>query len=173
MCCSNRLKNMCDYLYQRMFPGSIKNNNILPTCIIDYKETVPFVPNISRGQVIKVYDGDTITIASKLPYPDSPMYRFQVRLAGIDCPEIKGPDENEKFMALCAKKEMTDLVLHKNVILKNVSIEKYGRLLADVYINNTHLNEHMLKNRLAITYDGTTKKSQIDWKKYHLTGEII
>uniref|UniRef100_A0A6C0E2H2 TNase-like domain-containing protein n=1 Tax=viral metagenome TaxID=1070528 RepID=A0A6C0E2H2_9ZZZZ len=136
-------------------------------CIIDYKETIPFVPDIQDGHVIKVYDGDTITIASKLPYVDSPLYRFQVRLKGIDCPEIKGKTEDEIFIALCAKKEMELMVMQKRVTLKNVTIEKYGRLLADVYVNDIYVNGHMLKNRLAVPYDGKTKKPPENWKVYH------
>lgn len=55
---------------------------------INYVDTIPFVPPITSGKVIKVYDGDTITIASKLPYDHSPIYRFSVRLLGIDSPEM-------------------------------------------------------------------------------------
>ena len=55
-----------------------------------WKDTMPFIPPISGGVVIKVYDGDTITIASKLPYKKSPLYRFSVRMNGIDAPELKG-----------------------------------------------------------------------------------
>jgi endonuclease YncB( thermonuclease family) len=117
------------------------------------------VPNIQSGHVIKVYDGDTITIASKLPYADSPLYRFQVRLRGIDCPEIHGKTEDEKSMALCARTEMETLVMQKTVILKNVGTEKYGRLLADVYINDIHVNSHMLQKGLALPYSGKTKTS--------------
>ena len=40
---------------------------------IDVKDTMPFIPPIEKGIVVKVYDGDTITIVSKLPYPDSPL----------------------------------------------------------------------------------------------------
>ena len=35
---------------------------------ITYKDTIPFLVPITEGKVIKVYDGDTITVASKLPY---------------------------------------------------------------------------------------------------------
>ena len=84
---------------------------------IDWKDTIEFVPPVEKGIVIKVYDGDTITIASKLPYLSSPLYRFSVRLNGIDCPEIKSKDENEKQCAQIAKKEMSDLILNKIVIL--------------------------------------------------------
>ena len=108
---------------------------------IEWKDCIPFVPPIAMGFVIKVYDGDTITIASKLPYPDSPLYRFSVRLNGIDCPEIKSKDKYEKECAQIAKQVMTDLVFNRVVLLKNVGTEKYGRILADVYIDQIHLND--------------------------------
>lgn len=57
---------------------------------IKWEDTVEFKFPVPSGKVIKVYDGDTITIASKMPYDNSPLYRFHVRLNGIDTPEIKG-----------------------------------------------------------------------------------
>jgi endonuclease YncB( thermonuclease family) len=119
-----------------------------------------------------VYDGDTITIASKLPYPESPLYRFQVRLNGIDCPELKSKSEDEKTIALLAKKEMEDLTFQKIVYLKNSQNEKFGRILADVYIDNIHLNTHMLSKRLAVAYDGGTKRVPESWIKYHYADDM-
>lgn len=139
---------------------------------IDWKDTVQFVPPVEKGIVIKVYDGDTITIASKLPYPESLLYRFSVRLNGIDCPEIKGKDENEKQCAEIAKQEMNNLIMNKIVTLKNIQTEKYGRILADVYIDDLHLNNYMLEKRLAIAYDGGTKKCPKNWMQYYVTGEF-
>jgi len=139
---------------------------------IKWEDTTPFIPPINSGLVIKVYDGDTITIASKLPYPNSLLYRFSVRLNGIDCPEIKGKTDNEKRCAQVAKKLMSDLVLEKVVILKNVQTEKYGRILADVYINDIHVNQYMLDKRVAVKYDGGTKIVPKDWMNYYLTGEL-
>ena len=139
---------------------------------IDWKDTTQFVPPIEKGIVIKVYDGDTITIASKLPYTDSLLYRFSVRLNGIDCPEIKGNDEYEKQCAQIAKQELSNLIMNKIVTLKNVQTEKYGRILADVYIDDLHLNNYMLEKRLAVTYDGGTKKCPKNWMNYYNTGEL-
>lgn len=139
---------------------------------IDWKNTTQFVPPIEKGIVIKVYDGDTITIASKLPYSTSLLYRFSVRLNGIDCPEIKGNDENEKQCAQIAKQEMSNLVMNKIVTLKNTKTEKYGRILADVYIDDLHLNNYMLEKRLAVTYDGGTKKCPKNWMNYYIKGEL-
>ena len=34
---------------------------------VTYEDTVPFIPPITSGKVVKVYDGDTLTIAGRLP----------------------------------------------------------------------------------------------------------
>ena len=128
---------------------------------ITYSDTLPFVPPISHGKVIKVYDGDTITIASKLC---DKMYRFPVRLNGIDTPEIKGKTATEKELAKKARDALSNIVMDKMVVLKNVSTEKYGRLLADVYIGDLCLNEWMLENKYAVKYDGGTKIIPDEWK---------
>jgi micrococcal nuclease len=125
-----------------------------------WQNTVPFVPPVTSGKVIKVYDGDTITIASKLPYDDSPVYRFSVRLTGIDSPEIKGTTVVERELAKKSKDALSDIILGKIVYLKKVDTEKYGRLLADVYYENLHLNQWMLDNHYAYPYDGGTKLKQ-------------
>jgi len=70
---------------------------------INYKDTLAFIPPVKFGKVIKVYDGDTITIAARLPFEGSPIYRFSVRLAGIDSAEIKGGSKNETEIAKIAR----------------------------------------------------------------------
>jgi endonuclease YncB( thermonuclease family) len=135
-------------------------------------EIKKFIPPIKDGKVIKVYDGDTITIISKLPYLDSPLYKFSVRLLGIDCPEIKGKDKSERECAQLAKNELTELIMDKIITLENVQTEKYGRILADVYLDKIHINDYLLKKRLAVIYDGTTKKSPKNWMDYYMKGEF-
>lgn len=125
---------------------------------IKWNDTSPFIPDIEGGYVIKVYDGDTITIAQRLPYLKSPLYRFSVRLAGIDSPEIKGKTDEEKSAAKISQKVLEKLVLNKNITIKNVKTEKYGRLLADVYLGDIHINRWLLDNNYAIPYVGGTKK---------------
>ena len=132
-----------------------------------WKSTIPFIPPIMGGKVIKVYDGDTITIASKLPSPYSPLYRFSVRINGIDCPEIKGKNDAEKECAKIARNKLCDIILDKVVILKNVGVEKYGRILADVYYEDHSISEWLLQNNLAVPYDGGTKVCPDNWMEYH------
>ena len=128
-----------------------------------WKNTVDFVPPVKCGKVIKVYDGDTITIASKLPLLYSPVYKFPVRLYGIDSPEIKGKSAAEIELAKQSRDALNELVFGKTVELRNVTREKYGRLLANVYVDGMHVNKWMLDNKYAVEYDGGTKTRPVNW----------
>jgi micrococcal nuclease len=142
-------------------------NTVPPVEIFDWSKVKPFIPPIKGGIVIKVYDGDTITIVSRLPYEDSELFKFSIRLKGIDCPEIKSPNEDEKQLAIDARDALSRLLLHKFIILKNISTEKYGRILADVYLDEKHINKWMLEQKFAIEYNGGTKQKSDFWIKYH------
>jgi len=133
---------------------------------IKYKETKKFIPPIKKAYVIKVYDGDTFTIATTLPY-DKNIYRFSVRIRGIDCPELRTKNSNEKFVALLAKNFVISKILNKQVILRNIAYDKYGRLLADTFINKHNLANMLLQNNMAVTYDGGTKVCPKNWKIYY------
>jgi endonuclease YncB( thermonuclease family) len=124
----------------------------------EYNTTQPFVVPIERGKVIKTYDGDTITIAAKLPYKNSPIYRFSVRLNGIDTPEMKSTSEEERAMAIKARDALHELIYGKMIELKNVDTEKYGRVLADIWLEDIHVNQWLLDNKYAVKYDGGKKQ---------------
>lgn len=143
----------------------ISEEDVILTAI-EYKETIPFIPPVTCGKVVKVYDGDTITIASKMPWDNSPYYRFSVRINGIDCPEIKGKTESEKQCAILAREYVDSLVMSKIVHLENVKTEKYGRILADVFIEGVNIGQSLLEKKLAVVYDGGKKISPDDWMEY-------
>lgn len=98
------------------------------------------------------------------------LYKFQVRLRGIDCPEMRSKDENEKEIAHIAKKTVSQQILHKIVYLDNIDYDKYGRILADVYLDK--YKQHKLQDllicwRLAVVYDDGTKQPPTNWKQYN------
>lgn len=135
-----------------------KRSNVDRTsCSIKWEDTVPFICPVQSGVVIKVYDGDTITIASKIK-SESKTFRFSVRLSGIDSPEIRGKSEEERRVAQAAKQALSDQILNKYITMKNIKNEKYGRVLADVYINDLHLNQWMIDNNYAVPYNGGKKQ---------------
>jgi micrococcal nuclease len=161
-----RFINCCSCLRKRHQLPSIDETNIPLNPPINWKDTIQFVPPISGGQVIKVYDGDTITIASRIDIPNSPLYRFSVRLNGIDAPEIHGKNTDEKASAIYARDRLESLILHRFVHLKNQKTEKYGRILADVYLGDLYINQWLLDEKLVVPYDGGTKKSPESWLEY-------
>jgi endonuclease YncB( thermonuclease family) len=171
---SNSTNIKDDILISNLDKNILYKNYMSDGTDIKWEDTVEFTFPIKGGRVIKVYDADTITIASKLPYDDSPMYRLSVRLNGIDTPEMKGKGvlDEEKEAAKQARDFVSNLVLNKFVRLENIDSEKYGRILADVYIGNIHLNEILLKERYAVKYDGGTKVKPTSWLRYKLTGEL-
>ena len=132
---------------------------------INWENTKPFIPNIEYAKVIKVYDGDTITIAAKIHFLDCQYYRFSVRLAHIDSPELKTKNIDEKNYALKAKTELENVILNKMVNIKILKSDKYGRLLAEVIYDNKSINNWLLSNHLAVNYNGKTKKT-VDWEEY-------
>jgi endonuclease YncB( thermonuclease family) len=113
-------------------------------------------------KVVKVYDGDTITVASKFPKQSNNIYRFSVRLAGIDAPEMNADTIVEKEHAIESRNQLYDLVMNQTIVLDNIRVEKYGRLLAEVYLNDLHINSWLVENELAVPYDGG-KKQKIEY----------
>lgn len=140
---------------------------------LNIKDLPLFVPPLKTGKVIKVYDGDTITIASKVPgLYNSPIYKFSVRLDGIDTPEMRTKDEDEKEIAILARDALSEKIMDNEIRLENVKTEKYGRLLCDIYLGQSHLNKWLIDQKYALPYDGGTKVIPKSWKKYHKSGEI-
>lgn len=179
-------------LHRRM---STENTDTMGCCLttttneftsdeLNVKLLSEFVPPITRGRVVKVYDGDTITIASRVPgLANSPVYKFSIRLAGIDTPELRGSSDEEKEVALGARDALSARILDRDVQLRNVSLEKYGRLLCDVFDGGIgdvvgcddvalSLNSWLVQERWAVPYDGGTKRTPVSWKKYRETGDV-
>lgn len=115
-------------------------------------------------KVLKNYDGDTLTVN----IPDVPALigkNISVRVLGIDTPEIKTKDRCEKEAGRIARNLVASTLKNaQNVELHNIQRDKYFRILADVMVDGRSLKEILLKNNLAYSYDGGTKKHP-DWCK--------
>jgi micrococcal nuclease len=125
-----------------------------------------YTPKVKNPFVIKVYDGDTITVAGRIA-GEQTIYKFSVRLRGIDCPEMKTKNESEKYIAIKARDFVADLCLNKYVKLENCSNDKYGRLLADVIVNGKNISTLLIENKLAVAYDGGTKHVPKNWDMFY------
>jgi micrococcal nuclease len=92
------------------------------------------------GKVIRVSDGDTITVL------DANKSKHKIRLYGIDSPE-GGQAFGDK-----AKKATSSLVYGKNVEINVLDRDRYGREVGIVFHNNTNINGELLKQGYAWVY---------------------
>lgn len=135
--------------------------------MISWNQTVPFVVPLKQGTVIKVYDGDTITVASTLPFDGcSDVFRFPVRLRGVDAPEIRGKTDDERQAARISRDALRAKLLNQVVTLSDISTEKFGRLLANVSLGDVSINTWLVENRFAIRYYGRKKTQPESWLQY-------
>ena len=130
----------------------------------------PYIYRIK--QIIKVVDGDTIDADIDLGFDISLSKR--IRLAAVDTPESRTADANEKKYGLESKEWLKHKVENaKNILIKTElpdSTEKYGRIIGHLFINDqeTSLNNQMITEGYAWTYDGGTKKknfAELDAKR--------
>lgn len=123
----------------------------VPACATE-QPTPPMVID-ANADVIKVYDGDTITVDAH-PWPGISI-RTGVRVRGIDTPEIRGKCEGEKAAARVARDRMAKLA-GAAVRLENVGKGKYaGRVVADVITAaGDNAGQVLINEGLARPYDG-------------------
>jgi endonuclease YncB( thermonuclease family) len=129
------------------------------------------------GYCVKAYDGDTCTINIHTHVGNN---EWKVRLSGFDAPELKTKNPEEKRHGLACRDMLLELIHNKYVIVRCEKFEKYGRLLANVFIRAVvdnddeiktesctiddvlkvdllNVNQWMLKYTPCVPYDGGTK----------------
>ena len=122
-------------------------------------------PNPSRVypcEVRAVHDGDTVTVVvPEWPALFSPI---TVRLAGIDCPELRDPRPEIKAIAEKAAVRLRELLAGKQTELCSVRRDKYFRLLATLTAFDKETNAwrsvapFLLVDGLARPYTGRGPK---------------
>lgn len=97
---------------------------------LTYAECQPFCPNFDRAKCVRVQDGDTIDLATRMDGYGA--VRHTCRLVGIVVPDIRAKQKAEKTMAKIAREELRDLILHRVVAVTVHGTDKYGRLLIHI-----------------------------------------
>lgn len=113
--------------------------------------------------VTRVIDGDTIEVTVDCLF-DIAQKNLQVRLYGIDTPELSSTKVEIRTAAKAAKVRLTDLLQGKSVKLTSYKVidddldtDKYGRYLADVYLEDKNINQLMIQEGYAKEYFGGKK----------------
>ena len=103
-------------------------------------------------KVVRVYDGDTVKAVGH-------DIEIKVRLVGIDAPETsKKKREPGQPFGRKAEKYLAGLVLNKIVEIKGYGSDRYGRILAEIYIDKKNINLEMVKTGHAEIYQGNPPK---------------
>ena len=126
--------------------------------------------NFRVTEINKVLDGDTIDVTIDLGFD---LYKKErVRVAGVDTPEKRTRDLEEKALGIDAtnwlKKKLEDTINGDGELSIRTElvggVGKYGRLLGWLYINDSEvsLNELMIDEGYAWEYDGGTKQKDFE-----------
>ena len=126
--------------------------------------------NFRVVEINRVVDGDTIDVTIDLGF--DLFKKERVRVAGVDTPEKRTKDLDEKALGLDATYWMKsklegaidgddDLVIRTELV---GGMGKYGRLLGWLYIGDAELslNEQMIEEGYAWPYDGGTKQKNFE-----------
>lgn len=133
--------------------------NTLEQCTNHNTSKFGFKNLTTFAKVVRAYDGDTITVA--FDTCGLGFYQHNVRLLGIDCPEIRGKTPEEKAAAIAARDYMRYLILDKIVLVYITGTDKYGRLLARVLLNGEDVSDKMLAAGHAKPYLGGKREEWI------------
>ena len=111
------------------------------------KSTVASMPKVI---IRDCYDGDTCTTFKG----------ETIRLACIDTPELKGRNANP-IPAKLAKNFLNDLISNKEVSIKRITNDRYGRTVAELFIDEENIQELIVKKGFGKIYKRYSH--QCDW----------
>ena len=126
--------------------------------------------NFRVTKINRVVDGDTIDVTLDLGF--SLTKKERVRIAGVDTPEKRTRDPEEKILGIDAtnwmKEKLTETIKGDEELVIRTELKggvgKYGRLLGWLYVgdNDFSLNEQMITEGYAWAYDGGTKQKNFE-----------
>ena len=91
------------------------------------------------GKVVGITDGDTVTVLTD----DK---QIKIRLSEIDTPEKNQPYGQK------AKKALSDFIFGKTVRIEVDTIDRYGRTVGRIFLNDLNINKEMVKAGHARVY---------------------
>ena len=119
-----------------------------------------------KAIISKVVDGDTIDATIDLGFKT--WKKIRVRMEGINPPESRTRDLEEKKLGLAAKARLKEILEYNNneCVLKVSGVGKFGRALASVYVDTLsptsdktsiteiNVNKQLIEEGHAVAYDG-------------------
>ena len=112
-----------------------------------------------NAHLVRVVDGDTIDADIELGF--SVFMRDRIRLMGIDTPESRTRNLQEKSWGLAAKHRLIELLAETDgeftLVTEDMEKGKFGRVLGTIEINGKDANQTLIEENFAIPYEGGNK----------------
>ena len=123
-------------------------------------------------KVEKIVDGDTIDVVLDLGFDI--LYKSRVRLYGIDTPESRTRNLDEKVRGKMAAAFLKEAIEEGEKVCIQTKLKdsrgKFGRVLGDVVVDGVNINQSMVDNHHAVKYFGQSKD---DIEEEHLKNRQI
>ena len=115
-----------------------------------------------RVEIVRVVDGDTVDVDIDLGFGVW-LKKQRVRLYGIDTPESRTRDLNEKKYGLMAKEYLKEMISNGAILKTRLDGKgKYGRILGEfIVLDNevrVNVNQEMIDKHYGVAYYGQSKK---------------
>jgi micrococcal nuclease len=111
-----------------------------------------------KATIRRVVDGDTVDVTLDLGFDI--LYNNRIRLLGIDAPESRTRDLEEKALGLAAKDRVKELCpVGSTVILRTTKDGKgkFGRILGEIFVEEQSVNKLLVEEGHAVEYFGGKK----------------
>ncbi len=111
-----------------------------------------------KAIVRRVVDGDTMDVTLDLGFDI--LYNNRIRFYGINTPESRTRDLEEKKLGLAAKDRVKELCpVGSTVIIKTTKDGrgKYGRILGEIFVGDMNVNQQLVAEGHAVEYFGGSR----------------
>lgn len=105
-----------------------------------------------RAELVRIVDGDTVELRIDVGFHF--WFRYNVRLMGIDTPEVRG---ETKAAGLAASAALREKIEGKELFVRTYAPDKYGRWLATLFVDGEDINQWLIDNGFAKPYFGGAK----------------
>lgn len=109
----------------------------------------PVTSNFYKVDLVRVIDGDTFKVNLACNYKLF-CRSVSVRVAGINCPELRSKDETERQNAKAAKEFTKQFLDKRKITLKNCQKGKYFRMACNVFADEEDLSAALLEAGHAV-----------------------
>ena len=120
-----------------------------------------------KAKIKRFVDGDTVDVDIDLGF-GIVLVKQRIRLYGIDTPESRTRDKEEKFYGKLAGQFLKDQCKKGSCITLRTHLDKkgkFGRILGEIIVDGVNINQLMVEQHMAVEYHG---QSKTDIHKEHM-----